>query len=120
MANTPPTRFEGAAAADKAENCGESATTAAPQTRRMARNVLVESSLPTGAGVARHRLPRGFDAFHDRSQRSGWLTLRSIYGVARRASRLATHVLARGICLEREGAAAPAPLLPSLMEPGKE
>src|SRR5579859_4679361 len=44
-ANTAPTRFDGAAAADKAENCGESATTAAPQTSNSARNTFGESCL---------------------------------------------------------------------------
>src|SRR5260370_37615547 len=38
MANAAPTRFGGHARAERAENCGESATTAAPQTRSSARS----------------------------------------------------------------------------------
>src|SRR5580704_6938948 len=49
MARTLPTRSDGAACADKAENCGESATTAAPHTRRTTIKVCGESCLQPAA-----------------------------------------------------------------------
>src|SRR5215831_16684482 len=51
MAKTAPTWWGGAAWADNAEDCGESATTAAPHTRKMASNSLVWSLAPVTATI---------------------------------------------------------------------
>src|SRR5215468_8186382 len=51
MAKTAPTWWGGAACADKAENCGESATTAAPHTRKMASNSSAWSLAPITATI---------------------------------------------------------------------
>src|SRR5262249_4383114 len=55
MASTLPTRFDGADCADNAENCGESATTAAPHTSSSTMNVCGESCFQPAATMKQQK-----------------------------------------------------------------